>query len=249
MRSLTIPEAAASSNIWFKVETEEQQRMFQEEFFRQGGSWSAGDMDYRFVEEADALVVNSQGRLEWRLELQFFRLAEKEQVQILWQEEPSIVIDSLAPEVTLQATLDTSLNWQDTLALLTQLKNEELVKDFISDKCLRNMEDAQLASLARFLVEKHKVTGEGMEKVETVFAILGYVDNKQLKEQEDVIKSFVLISKNYHTKKTKQLEYWYKFYRKEVERIVRQAQAGLYQEELKASPAWEGLSWERRGEE
>jgi hypothetical protein len=31
MRNLTLSEAAASTNIWFKVESEEEQRMFQEE--------------------------------------------------------------------------------------------------------------------------------------------------------------------------------------------------------------------------
>jgi hypothetical protein len=97
------------------------------------------------------------------------------------------------------------------------------------------MEDAQLASLARFLVEKQIGATDYTCGLNTA--------------QMELVKSFVLTTKNYLTKRTKQLEYWYKFYRKEVERVVRQAQAGLYQEELKASPAWEGLSWERRGEE
>jgi hypothetical protein len=246
LRQLTIPEAAASRNIWFNVETEEQQRRFQEEFLASGGKLALAYFNIN-TRKTVALIIEN-GYLN-SINNTMYVNSEIEQVQILWQEEPSISIASLAPEVALTVTLNHSLNWQDTLSLLTQLKNEELTKEFISDKCLRRMEDEKLASLASFLIEKRNVTGEGMEKVETVFAILGYVDNKQLKEQEDIVKSFVLIVKKHLTKRTKQTEYWYKFYRKEVERVVRQAQAGLYQKELKASSEWEGLSWERRGEE
>jgi hypothetical protein len=231
MRSLTIAQACAESNIWFKVETEEQQRMFQEEFFKRGGRWDDSDIIVVTNSTYPVLCVSKRGTL-YRSEGAID--GKVEQVQILWQE-PSISIASLAPDVTLIATLNPSLNWQDTLALLTQLKNEELAKDFISDKCLRKLDDSQLASLASFLLEKQ--TGA-----------TDYACGLDFQRMESV-KSFVLTAKNFHTKKTKCLEYWYKFYRKEVERVVRQAQAGLYQEELKDSPEWVGLSWERRGEE
>ncbi len=235
MPKLTIPEAAASRNIWFKVESEEQQRMFQEEFFKQGGSWCSNTTDSIYIEEAAVFALTKFGKLMWKSPTQLKEVVDYEQVQIIWQEEPTLTIDSLAPEVTLKATLNTSLNWQDTLALLTALKNEELVKDFISDKCLRRMQDAQFASLARFLLEKQQSPSYSACCVK--------------RESEDIVKSFVLTANNFHTKKTTQTEYWYKFFRKEVERVVRQAQTGLYQEELKASTEWEGLSWERRGEE
>lgn len=227
MRSLTIAEACALTNIWFKVESDEQQRRFQEEFFRQGGSWVTGNTDVLLFQDCSVYELTAEG-LCWchSLDSQI-----SEQVTVLWQEEHSLVIDSLAPEATLQVTLDTSLNWQDTLALLTQLKNEELAKNFISDKCLRKMEDTQLASLARFLLEKE------------------LEDCADISTASEIVKSFLLTTKNYLTKRTKPLEYWYKFYRKEVENIVRQCQAGLYQEELKNSPDWEWLGWERRGEE
>lgn len=143
-------------------------------------------------------------------------------------------IASLASEATLQFTLSETTNWQDTLNLLTQLKIEELTKNFISDKCLRKMEDAQLASLARFLVEKRA-------------ALENYPAEHT--EEANIIKGFVLSAVKYKKTKTSKAKYWYDFYRKEVEHIVRYYQAGLYQEELKASPEWEGLSWERRGEE
>ena len=228
MRKLTIAQACASTNIWFKVESEEQQRMFQEEFFRQGGSWFSGTSKITNIPDCKAYNLSEEG-LSYCHEIYSL---ESEQVQIIWQEEPSIVIDSLAKGATLQATLDTSLNWQDTLALLTQLKNEELTKDFISDKCLRKMEDVQLASLARFLVEKRA-------------ALENYPAEHT--EEADIIKGFVLSAVKYKKAKTSKTKYWYAFYRKDVEHIVRYSQAGLYQEELKNSPEWEGLSWERRG--
>ena len=234
MRSLTIPQAAASTNIWFKVESEEQQRMFQEEFFRQGGVTAEGKAWDFFTHLGRLYITVTGGLCNFKGST---GEEEEEEVQIIWQEEePSISIDSLAPETTLAFTFDTSKSWPATLTLLTQLKNEELVKDFISDKCLRRMEDAQLASLAMFLLE----TEHGAKSL--------IKEDLDSTEKAQVVKAFILTTKNFLTKRTKQLEYWYKFYRKEVENIVRSCQAGLYQEELKQSPEWEGLSWERRGE-
>jgi len=227
MRELTISQACASSNIWFKVETEEQQRRFQEEFFKQGGRWVSGRTRCLIRENLQAFELVRTG-------LRHIgggcTLPESEQVQILWQEEPSIDIASLAPETTLSISLNESKSWQDMLSLLTSLKNEELVQSTITDRCLRRLGDSQLAALAKFLLEKQDYI---------------YAEHS---EEGRIVKSFVLTIKNHLTKKTKQTEYWYKFYRKEVENVVRQCQAGLYQEELKKRPEWESLSWERMGE-
>lgn len=229
MRSLTIPEAAASNDIWFKVETEEQQRRFQEEFFKQG-TWVAGDTEIRLYPVAMIYYLTSLG-LACVEASSGFNPTNTEQISIIWQEEPSIDIASLAPATTLSFSLNESKSWQNMLVLLTSLKNEELAQSTITDRCLRRLGDSQLAALAKFLIEKRSLRDRTQE-------VMG---------QEDVVKSFVLTTKNHLTKKTKQTEYWYKFYRKEVENVVRQCQAGLYQEELKNSPDWEDLSWERRG--
>lgn len=225
VRQLTIAEAAASTNIWFKVESEEQQRRFQEEFFRRG-AWVAGDTEIRLYPVAMIYYLTSLG-LACVEASSGFNPTNTEQVAIIWQEEPSIDIASLAPETTLSISLNESKSWQNMLVLLTSLKNEELAQSTITDRCLRRLGDSQLAALAKFLIEKRDRTQEVIE-------------------QEDVVKSFFLATKNHLTKKTKQTEYWYRFYRKEVENVVRQCQAGLYQEELKKRPEWEGLSWERR---
>lgn len=231
MRSLTIQEAAASTNIWFKVESEEQQRMFQEEFFRQGGKWLCGDQELRqfpvemtyCLTEDDLSCIEASSMFE----------PDAEQVQIIWQEEPSITIDSLAPEVTLSATLNPNVPYDDFIRLLQQIEHETLVKDFISDKCLRKLPDSQLASLARFFVEK---AGHPPEEPNTLYVTEG-------------IKAFVLTAKAYHTRRTEKNTYMYKFYRQNIESSIKGAQVGLYQAELKNSPEWEGLSWGRRGEE
>lgn len=228
MLNLTIAQACATTNIWFKVETEEQQRRFQEEFFKQG-AWVAGDTEIRLYPVAMIYYLTSLG-LACVEASSGFNPTNTEQVSIIWQEEPFIDIASLAPETTLSFSLNKSKSWQNMLSLLTSLKNEELVQSTITDRCLRRLGDSQLAALAKFLIEKRSLRDRTQEVI----------------EQEDVVKSFVLTTKNHLTKKTKQTEYWYKFYRKEVENVVRQCQAGLYQEELKKRPEWESLSWERR---
>jgi len=228
MLNFTIAQACASSNIWFKVETEEQQRRFQEEFFKQG-TWVAGDTEIRLYPVAMIYYLTSLG-LACIEASSGFNPNNTEQVSIIWQEEPSIDIASLAPATTLSFSLNESKSWQNMLVLLTSLKNEELAQSTITDRCLRRLGDSQLAALAKFLLEKQDYI---------------YAEHS---EEGRIVKSFVLTIKNHLTKKTKQTEYWYKFYRKEVENVVRQCQAGLYQEELKKRPEWESLSWERMGE-
>lgn len=83
MRQLTITEACSSTNIWFKVESEEQQRMFQEEFFRRGGGWGCnGDTTVEYFEKAELFNLDSKGRLFYSER----GALGTEQVSIIWPE-------------------------------------------------------------------------------------------------------------------------------------------------------------------
>lgn len=240
MRQLTIEQACSEFNIWFKVETEEQQMKFQEEFFKKGGKWNfecVGDTS-KVITNKDCKAYRVSGKALWWTNTYY---VNSEQVEILWETPTSLEVASLATKAILSFTLDTSKNWLEFLGTISTLAAKDKEKDFISDKCLRKLPDEQLAALAKFLLEKQ--TTRNPETATTSI----YFVKQQIEAATEVVKSFVLSTKKYLTKKTAQTTYWYTFYRREVENIVRKSQAGLYQEELKKSPEWAGLSWEKRG--
>ena len=144
---------------------------------------------------------------------------------IIYPAESTLSVDSITPDTTLLFTLkkDTkSDSFQDFLTTLQTLRNNDLLKDFISVGSLRRLSDTDLLCLGKFAISKSNDL-----------------------QHEITLSSFLAAATNFRTKKTEKVTYMYKVFRNMVIQVIMSCQLSLYQEELKSDERWTGLNWER----